>query len=74
MDPFNENNYYQPIITGDLSFFQRSYGPWWEMSPSFRAPIDKSRRKLNSEDFVGRKYNFVVDEEQHNQHIFFMMG
>lgn len=47
---------------GDFTqaFVLRSYGPWWEMSPSFRAPIDKSRRKLNSEDFVDLQFEESV--------------
>ncbi|PFX24747.1 F-box/LRR-repeat protein 4 [Stylophora pistillata] len=47
------NSYNYPNY-GDFTqaFVLRSYGPWWEMSPSFRDPIDKSRRKLISEDFV----------------------
>ncbi|KAL9967950.1 hypothetical protein ACROYT_G026265 [Oculina patagonica] len=43
---------------GDFTqaFVLRSYGPWWDLVPSFRAPFNKSRKNFISEDFVDLQF------------------
>lgn len=43
-----------------MFFVQRTYGPWWDIAPSGKAPINKkAKRNVVSEDFVGKVNVFM---------------
>ncbi|KAJ7382781.1 F-box and leucine-rich repeat protein 4 [Desmophyllum pertusum] len=51
------NSYNFPSY-GDFTqaFVLRTYGPWWDLAPSFRPPFNKSRKNFISEDFVDLQF------------------